>query len=37
MNETPWGGLLLLVLGIWLISMTVVGDLIGRLRSWAEV
>lgn len=33
----PWGAILLVILGTWLVTMTIVGDLIGRLRSWAEV
>jgi len=28
-------GLLLLILGVWLLLQTLVGDLPGRIQSWA--
>lgn len=31
----PWGGVLLILVGIWLLLQTVAGDLPGRLLSWA--
>lgn len=34
-DRFPWGGLLLVILGVWLLLQTVAGDLPGRIRSWA--
>jgi hypothetical protein len=32
-----WSGLLLLLIGIWLVMQTVIGDLPGRLLSWTGI
>lgn len=36
MNRAPWGAILLVVLGVWLLLNVVAGDLPGRLLSWAQ-
>jgi len=36
-RSTPWGAVLLVILGAWLFFQTVLGDLPGRLLSHAGV
>lgn len=35
MRTSPAAGVLLLVLGVWLLLNVLVGDLVGKARSWA--
>lgn len=35
MKAGVWTGLLLVIVGLWLVMQVVVGDLPGRLLSWS--
>jgi hypothetical protein len=32
-----WSGVLLIVVGLWLVMQVIVGDLAGRLLSWSSL